>query len=164
MVAEPSKRRREEERDDRVLPRHIQAFLYAEARALDEKRWADWLACYAADAEFWMPSWDDDDRLTTDPQNEVSLIYYADKQGLEDRVFRIQTERSSATMPDTAHGPNDQQRRDAGAGRAGVRRCASTGSRTASATTSSTCYFGTSRYTIDTSGDAAADPAASTSC
>jgi len=82
----------------------LQAFVYAEARALDEHRWADWLACYADDAEFFMPSWDDDDKLTTDPQNEVSLIYYPDKQGLEDRVFRIQTDRSSATMPDTRTG------------------------------------------------------------
>ena len=82
----------------------IQAFVYGEARSLDEARWADWLAHYADDVEFHMPSWDDDDRLTTDPQNEVSLIYYPDKQGLEDRVFRIQTDRSSATMPDTRTG------------------------------------------------------------
>jgi benzoate/toluate 1,2-dioxygenase beta subunit len=27
-----------------------------------------------------MPSWDDDDTLTTDPQREVSLIYYANKR------------------------------------------------------------------------------------
>ena len=48
-----------------------------------------------------MPAWDDRDTLTEDPQSEISLIYYPDKQGLEDRVFRIKTERSSATMPDT---------------------------------------------------------------
>lgn len=82
----------------------IQTLLYQEARALDERRWNDWLAFYAEDVEFWMPSWDDDDTLTTDPNNEVSLIYYACKQGLEDRVFRIETERSSATIPDTRTG------------------------------------------------------------
>ena len=82
----------------------IQTFLYQEARALDERRWNDWLAFYAEDVEFWMPAWDDDDTLTTDPNNEVSLIYYACKQGLEDRVFRIETERSSATIPDTRTG------------------------------------------------------------
>ena len=54
---------------------------------------------YAPDVEFFMPSWDDDDRLTTDPHNEVSLIYYPSKQGLEDRVFRIETDRSSASRP-----------------------------------------------------------------
>ncbi len=31
-----------------------------------------------------MPAWDDDYTLTTDPQLEISLIYYPDRQGLED--------------------------------------------------------------------------------
>ena len=79
----------------------IQSFVFQEARALDERRWADWLEFYAEDVEFWMPAWDEDDTLTTDPQREVSLIYYASRSGLEDRIFRIETERSSATIPDT---------------------------------------------------------------
>ncbi|WP_302564838.1 benzoate 1,2-dioxygenase small subunit [Cupriavidus basilensis] len=79
----------------------IQAFLYRESRLLDDEQWDEWLACYHPDAAFWMPSWDDDDTLVTDPQREISLIYYPNRQGLEDRVFRIKTERSSATMPDT---------------------------------------------------------------
>jgi benzoate/toluate 1,2-dioxygenase beta subunit len=51
-----------------------------------------------------MPSWGDDE-LTGDPQREVSLIWYGNRTGLEDRVFRIKTERSSATLPDnrTSH-------------------------------------------------------------
>ena len=81
----------------------IQSFVFQEARDLDERRWADWLEFYAEDVEYWMPSWDDDDTLTNNPQNEVSLIYYANRQGLEDRIFRIETERSSATIPDTRH-------------------------------------------------------------
>ena len=79
----------------------ICAFLYRESRLLDEQQWDDWLACYHPDVQYWMPSWDDDDRLVSDPQREISLIYYPTRQGLEDRVFRIKTERSSATMPDT---------------------------------------------------------------
>ena len=81
----------------------IAAFLYAEARAQAEKRWADWLDFYAEDVTFHMPAWDDDDKLTGDPTKEVSLIYYANRNGLEDRVFRIETERSSATIPDTRY-------------------------------------------------------------
>ncbi|NIA52348.1 benzoate 1,2-dioxygenase small subunit [Massilia sp. TW-1] len=79
----------------------IQAFLYREARLLDDEQWDDWLECYDRDARFWMPSWDDDGRLVDDPEREISLIYYPSRQGLEDRIFRIKTERSSATMPDT---------------------------------------------------------------
>ncbi len=85
----------------------LEAFLYAEARALDDRDWDAWLACYHPDATFWMPAWDDFDTLTEDPANEMSLIYYGDKRGLEDRVFRIRTDRSSATsMPEPRTGHN----------------------------------------------------------
>ncbi|MGP5209529.1 benzoate 1,2-dioxygenase small subunit [Psychrobacter alimentarius] len=79
----------------------IRKFLYREARLLDEKNWEEWLTCYNEDCPFWMPSWDDDGELISDPQREISLIYYPDRRGLEDRIFRIETERSSATIPDT---------------------------------------------------------------
>ncbi|VVD59647.1 2-halobenzoate 1,2-dioxygenase small subunit [Pandoraea eparura] len=83
----------------------ICATLYREARLLDDRQWDEWLACYATDVKYWMPAWDDDDRLTDDPQSQISLMYYPDRGGLEDRVFRIKTERSSASMPEprTAH-------------------------------------------------------------
>ena len=55
----------------------VRAFLYREARLLDDRQWDDWLACYHPQVEFWMPSWDDDDQLTTDPQREISLISLA---------------------------------------------------------------------------------------
>ena len=79
----------------------VRDFLYREARYLDDKQWGDWLEMYAADASFWMPSWDDNDELTEDPQREISLIWYGNRTGLEDRIFRIKTERSSASVPDT---------------------------------------------------------------
>ena len=50
--------------------RQVREFLYREARYLDDKDWDNWLDLYASDAEFWMPAWDDDDKLTQDPQNE----------------------------------------------------------------------------------------------
>jgi len=84
-----------------ITTQDLLAFLYREARLLDDCAWEDWLACYHPDARFWMPSWDDDGRLVEDPDREISLIYYPSRQGLEDRVFRIRTERSSATIPDT---------------------------------------------------------------
>ena len=75
----------------------VEQFLYREARYLDDREFDRWLECYAPDAEFWMPAWDDDDSLTTDPQRDISLIWYGNRAGLEDRVFRIRTDRSSAT-------------------------------------------------------------------
>ncbi|HEY0121301.1 MAG TPA: benzoate 1,2-dioxygenase small subunit [Rhizobium sp.] len=82
----------------------ICAFLYKEARLLDDREFDEWLTCYARDVTYWMPAWDDDDKLTEDPHSEISLIYYPSRDGLEDRVFRIKTERSSASMPEPRTG------------------------------------------------------------
>ena len=69
-----------------LSPEGVRRFLYREARFLDDKEWESWLALYAPDVEFWMPAWDDDGQLVTDPQTEISLIWYGNKGGLEDRV------------------------------------------------------------------------------
>ncbi|EJC64060.1 benzoate 1,2-dioxygenase, small subunit [Rhizobium leguminosarum bv. viciae WSM1455] len=83
----------------------ICAFLYREARLLDDRDWDEWLTCYAQDVTYWMPAWDDDDQITEDPHSQISLIYYPNRDGLEDRVFRIKTERSGASTPEprTSH-------------------------------------------------------------
>ncbi|UXT20461.1 benzoate 1,2-dioxygenase small subunit [Agrobacterium tumefaciens] len=83
----------------------ICAFLYREARLLDDRDWDEWLTCYAKDVSYWMPAWDDDDQITEDPHSQISLIYYPNREGLEDRVFRIKTERSGASTPEprTSH-------------------------------------------------------------
>jgi 3-phenylpropionate/cinnamic acid dioxygenase small subunit len=73
--------------------------LYQEAAYLDERRWADWLALFTEDAEFWLPAWDEDGRPSADPQSQLSLIYYSNRTGLEDRVWRIQSGLSPATSP-----------------------------------------------------------------
>jgi benzoate/toluate 1,2-dioxygenase beta subunit len=91
----------------RVTVEDVEQFLYAEARMLDDRDFEAWLECYAPDAEFWMPAWDDDDTLTTDPHRQISLIWYGNRGGLEDRVFRIRTDRSSATsLPEPRTGHN----------------------------------------------------------
>jgi len=130
----------------------VQAFLYREARCLDDKDWDGWLACYAPDVEFWMPSWDDDDKLTTDPQSEISLIWYGHKGGLEDRVFRIRTERSSATSlpePRTSHNISNVEILEQADGICKLRFNWVTFSfRYKTVDT----YFGTSFYTLDTTG------------
>lgn len=78
--------------------------LYEEARALDEQRFADWLAMFAQDAVFWVPAWTDDGRLTRDPETELSLIHCTRAQ-LAERVGRVGGGRSlaSSPLPRTAH-------------------------------------------------------------
>ncbi|GLR68985.1 toluate 1,2-dioxygenase subunit beta [Acidocella aquatica] len=130
-----------------------QSFLYKEARYLDDKDWDNWLALYAADAQFWMPAWSEDDQITTDPQTQISLIYYANRGGLEDRIFRIRTERSSATMPEprTSHNISNVEIIAQGEGEVKLRFNWFTLSHRYKTTDT---YFGTSFYTLDTSGAA----------
>tara|TARA_R110002020_G_scaffold291182_1_gene506637 strand:- start:51 stop:545 length:495 start_codon:yes stop_codon:yes gene_type:complete len=77
----------------------VSRLLGREALLLDEKDWDGWLSLYTEDAVYWVPAWDDRERLTADPNREISLIYYPNRGGLEDRVFRIRTGRSSASTP-----------------------------------------------------------------
>ncbi|MEV0689070.1 benzoate 1,2-dioxygenase small subunit [Streptomyces sp. NPDC050388] len=130
----------------------IRRFLYREARHLDDREFEKWLECYHPDSEFWMPAWADDDTLTTDPQREISLIYYPSRAGLEDRVFRIRTDRSSATSlpePRTGHNITNVEITGTDGDRVDVRfnwftlyyRYQHTDT-----------YFGTSFYTLDVSG------------
>ena len=68
-----------------------------EGLLLDAKDWDAWLGLYLEDAEYWIPAWDDESTLTSDPNREMSLIYYPSRAGLEDRVYRIRSELSLAS-------------------------------------------------------------------
>jgi benzoate/toluate 1,2-dioxygenase subunit beta len=76
-----------------------QTLIALEGWLLDQRDWDAWLALYLENAEYWIPCWDDEYTLTKDPQTELSLIYYGNRSGLEDRVFRLRTERSLASTP-----------------------------------------------------------------
>ena len=130
----------------------VEAFLYREARCLDDRDWDGWLEFYAPDASFWMPAWDDDDELTEDPQTEMSLIYYGRRDGLEDRVFRLKTERSSASTPTprTSHNLANVEILEQDGATLKLRfnwHTLSFRYRTVDS------YFGTSFYTLDISGE-----------
>ncbi|MBS7560425.1 benzoate 1,2-dioxygenase small subunit [Pseudomonas sp. RC4D1] len=130
----------------------VRDFLYREARYLDDKDWDSWLELYAPDATFWMPSWDDSDQLTEDPQREISLIWYGNRSGLEDRVFRIKTERSSASIPDTrtSHNLSNIELLEHGDGQCKLRFNWHTLSFRYKTVDS---YFGCSFYTLDVRGE-----------
>lgn len=77
----------------------VQDFISAEMRYLDDRDWDNWLSLFAEGVEFWVPAWDSEYETTTDPQSEMSLMFYSNRSGLEDRVFRIRTGLSSASTP-----------------------------------------------------------------
>jgi 3-phenylpropionate/cinnamic acid dioxygenase small subunit len=77
----------------------IAQLLVREAALIDTRQWDDWLALMAPDVEYWIPAWDSEMHTTNDPNNELSLMYYNSRQGLEDRVFRIRSGKSLASTP-----------------------------------------------------------------
>lgn len=76
-----------------------------EAHKLDEQNWDAWINLYTEDAVFWIPAWIDESTLTSDPQKELSFIYLEGRAFLEERVHRIRSGRSIASIPvpRTAH-------------------------------------------------------------
>ncbi len=81
------------------------ALLFAEAAALDECRWADWLALFTEDCLYHVPAWRDEVTPTTDPRTEISIIHCAGRAQLAERIQRITGGRSVASLPlpRTAH-------------------------------------------------------------
>jgi ethylbenzene dioxygenase subunit beta len=69
-------------------------FLVHEARLLDEGRFDEWLALFAADAWYWVPS----EPNQASPRDTVSLIY-DDRRLLETRVRRLASPRIYSQEP-----------------------------------------------------------------
>lgn len=82
-----------------TLHEQARQIVQLEGLLLDERDWDGWLALYSADARYWLPCWADEYTLTDNPQTQMSLIYYPDRSGLEDRIYRLRTERSLASTP-----------------------------------------------------------------
>jgi anthranilate 1,2-dioxygenase (deaminating, decarboxylating) small subunit len=76
-----------------------------EAAYLDNRSWDDWLGLFAQDCEFWMPAWKSQQELTSRPDAELSLIYYSSRDSLQDRLTRIRSGHSiaSVVLPRTLH-------------------------------------------------------------
>lgn len=76
-----------------------QCMVSLEGMLLDEQRWDEWLALLTPGCEYWAPTWVSESELASDPLRQLSHIYYASRAPLEDRILRITSGRSSATMP-----------------------------------------------------------------
>ena len=73
--------------------------IHAEALCLDQQRWQDWLDLYLPDCVFWIPAWKDEHLPTDDPETEVSLVYAAGRDRLQERVRRATGSKSMASQP-----------------------------------------------------------------
>ena len=70
-----------------------------EGLMLDRRDWDGWLALFTEDCTYWMPAWRDEETPTEDPQSELSLIWYQGRHNLEDRVWRVKSGLSVASVP-----------------------------------------------------------------
>jgi benzoate/toluate 1,2-dioxygenase beta subunit len=60
--------------------------LEREARLLDQLRYDEWMALYAAECIYWVPS----TPRAGDPRREISVMF-DDRRRLEDRIYRLRT-------------------------------------------------------------------------
>jgi len=63
---------------------HAEAFLYREARLLDDGNLGAWSALLTDDAVYWVPN----NRADVEPQTHLSIVYN-DRRQLEGRLWRI---------------------------------------------------------------------------
>lgn len=77
----------------------VTQFLNDKSEFCDNYDWDNYLALYDEDSTYHVPQWIDEHRYVEDPNQGLSYIYYADRTGLEDRVFRIRTGKAASATP-----------------------------------------------------------------
>ncbi|MCW5770935.1 MAG: aromatic-ring-hydroxylating dioxygenase subunit beta [Rhodospirillaceae bacterium] len=73
--------------------RHVEQFLFREARLLDQERYEEWLALYDDECEYWVPSAPEQ----TDRLGHVSL-FYEDRVLMETRVARLRSSKAHSLV------------------------------------------------------------------
>ena len=71
---------------DVAIRDEFRRLLEREARLLDQLRYEDWLAMYARECIYWVPTTPN----AGDPRREISIMF-DDRRRLEDRVYRLRT-------------------------------------------------------------------------
>jgi 3-phenylpropionate/cinnamic acid dioxygenase small subunit len=71
---------------DVAIRDEFRRLLEREARVLDQLRYDDWLAMYAPECVYWVPSTPN----AGDPRREIAIMF-DDRRRLEDRIYRMRT-------------------------------------------------------------------------
>ena len=71
---------------DAAIRDEFRRLLEREARLLDQLRYDDWLAMYASECVYWVPSTPN----AGDPRREIAIMF-DDRRRLEDRIYRMRT-------------------------------------------------------------------------
>src|SRR3954468_826290 len=78
---------------DPVLLESCRAMLHQEARLLDEGRFEDWLALFAAECLFWIPG-----SAGGGPRRKIAIAF-DDRRQLEGRIYRLRTGYAWSQVP-----------------------------------------------------------------
>ena len=78
---------------DPALLESCRGMLHLEARLLDEGRFEDWLALFAAECLFWVPG-----SPGGDPKREIAVAF-DDRRQLEGRIYRLRTGYAWSQVP-----------------------------------------------------------------
>ncbi len=77
----------------------VSQFLTHKAELCDAFDWDAYIELYDEDSVYHIPQWVDDHEYVKDPNQGMSYVYYEDRTGLEDRVFRIRTGKAASATP-----------------------------------------------------------------
>ena len=72
--------------NDSAVRDEFRRLVEREARLLDQLRYDDWLAMYALECVYWVPS----TPRAGDPRREIAVMF-DDRRRLEDRIYRLRT-------------------------------------------------------------------------
>ena len=82
------------------LFRDVEAFLYREARMLEDNRFDEWLDCFSDDVRYWMPIQESTDGSSAAGEEpDTFALFDDDRKSLELRVLRIKTGDAHAEVP-----------------------------------------------------------------
>lgn len=84
---------------DNRLKLDVAELVYREATLLDRRKWEEWIDLYTEDGVYWVPAWKNEEETTDDPETQLNMIYLRNRGGIEDRVFRIESRDSYASVP-----------------------------------------------------------------
>ncbi|TCM60674.1 anthranilate 1,2-dioxygenase (deaminating, decarboxylating) small subunit [Acinetobacter calcoaceticus] len=77
----------------------VSQFLIHKAELCDAYDWDAYIELYDEDSVYHIPQWIDEHNYVQDPNQGLSYVYYEDRAGLEDRVFRIRTGKAASATP-----------------------------------------------------------------
>lgn len=76
----------------------IENFIYHEADLMDEAKYEEWQQLFTEDCEYWIPSWSTESEFISNPDYELSLIYW-NKQNIDEYVQRLRSGNAHVMIP-----------------------------------------------------------------